>query len=83
MIKQLHKQHYQLHLLLTSLTSFLSYIYELTEVYILFQMFCLTSPFWWSVLSLVMLLTLDFLILVFLWLFVTHICYDKKSQETL
>ncbi len=43
MIKQLHKRHYQLHLLLTSLTSFLSYIYELTEVYILFQMFCLTS----------------------------------------
>ncbi len=29
MIKQLHKQHYQLHLLLTSLTSFLAYIYEL------------------------------------------------------
>ncbi len=68
MIKQLHKQHYQLHLLLTRLTSFLSYIYELTEVYSLFQMFWLTSPFWWSVFALVMLFTRDSLILVLFWM---------------
>ncbi len=68
MIKQLHKQHHQLHALQSTLC--MSYIYKKylrinRHADVLLKTFHLTSPLWRSAFALVGLLTLDFLMLDF------------------
>ncbi len=83
--KQLHKQHYQLHLLLTSLTCLTVWQFNRCLYFISNVLFDLTI----LVISVCFSYALDpwlFIVsfsLVLVIVFVTHICYDKKRQEKL
>jgi len=83
--KQLHKQHYQLHLLLTRLTLFLSHIYR-SSYWELRFMFRLRSPSWRLAFALVALLTPDFCWVTSLsaiaGVFRKCLCIDKAGQQT-